>query len=321
MIRFALLRLRVPFVVLLVAALVSCGSEREQPLPEQPVRIASGLKGGVYRVYGRALAREINAHLPHLRATALTTEGSVDNLQRLNEGRAEVAFTLADTAAAAIEGTGPFTRPIALAALARLYEDYVQVIVRDDSDIDSIADLSRRRISIGAPRSGTALMAKRILRLSALKLRGSRSPHIEQLPLRESADALAGGRIEAFFWSGGLPTQAIETLRDKVDIKLIDLPAGVAELDPNLYTETQIPKSVYKAKRAVSTVTASNLLVVRADMPTEVAYRITALLFDRQRQLEKQHPEGKRLNLRDAIATYPLGLHPGARKLYQEQRR
>lgn len=290
-------------------------------MPAAHVRIATGVRGGVYRVYGTALAAAINKHVRSLRAVALTTDGSVDNLQRLGVRRAEVAFTLADAAGTAIAGKRPFSRPVRIASLARLYDDYVQIIARGDSDLEQMTDLAGKRISIGAPRSGTALTARRILKLPQLKLRGARAPHVTSLPLEASAAALAARRIEAFFWSGGLPTDAIVKLRRKVKIKLIGLPAGIAAwLNPDLYTETQIPQYVYGRGGAVRTVAAANLLVVRRDLPAELAFRLTRLLFEHQRELERAHPEAKRLNLRAATATFPLRLHPGAARWYRQER-
>ncbi len=310
-------------LTLLLLALVAggCGGEEEQPLPAGDMRIATGLDGGVYRLYGRSLAKVVTRHLKPLRATALTTDGSVENLQLLDRRQAEMGFTLADTAGPAQEGTSPFSAPVALAALARLYDDYVQVIARAGSGWSSVKDLARKRISIGAPRSGTALTARRVLKLPQLGLRGARAPRISTLPLQDSADALAAGDIDAFFWSGGLPTDAVAQLRKEVAITLLDLPSGTAAgLDPNLFTETQIPRRVYGGKSPVRTVAAANLLVVRRDMPEETAFRLTRLLFEHHREFEGAHDEARRLNLRKAIATYPLDLHPGAERYYRQSR-
>jgi TRAP transporter TAXI family solute receptor len=299
----------------------ACGGGEEAALAPADVRIATGLPGGVYRPYGRALAQVISEHLRPLHGVAVTTQGSVDNLQRLDRGQADVAFSLADTAGRAIEGRAPFSRPVRIAALARVYDDYVQVIARRGSSLLSIADLAGKTVSIGAPRSGTALTARRILELPRLRLRGARAPHVRMLGLEDSADALAAGDIDAFFWSGGLPTAAVGALRRRVAITLLELPAGIAaDLDPNLYTETQIPRSYYGGTRAIRTVAAANLLVVRRDMPRETAFRLTRALFEHRRELERAHPEARRLNARKAIATYPLRLHPGAARWYRQAR-
>lgn len=306
---------------LAVAVLASCG-ESETPLAAGQLRIATGLDGGVYRVYGSALASVLNDDLHPVRATALATEGSVDNLQRLDERRAEVAFTLADSALPAMTGKAPFARPVKIMALARLYDDYLQIIVRRDSDLRDIGDLAGKRVSIGARRSGTALQARRILRMPIMHLRGSRAVRTRSLTLKQSTAALAEGRIDALFWSGGLPTDAIDDLRKTVAIRLIGLPAGTAALlDPDLYTETQIPQYVYGKEGAVRTVIASNLLVVRQNLPAEIAFRITRALFEHKSELVAKHPQARRLNLRSAIATFPLDLHPGAKRWYRQERR
>jgi TRAP transporter TAXI family solute receptor len=145
---------------------------------------------------------------------------------------------------------------------------------------------------------------------------------VRSLTLKQSTAALAAGRIDALFWSGGLPTDAINDLRKTVPIRLIGLPAGTAaRLDPDLYTETQIPLYVYGKEGSVRTVIASNLLVVRQDLPAEIAFRITRALFEHKPELVAKHPQARRLNPRSAIAAFPLDLHPGAKRWYRQERR
>lgn len=302
---------------MLVAA--GCGDGEERPLPAQDVRIATGVPGGVYNPYGKAFAGVINKHSAPLSALARPTEGSVENLKLLQKGDADMAFTLADTAGPALRGEPPFTARVPIVALARLYNDYIQVIARRQSELRDVTDLRGKRVSIGAPNSGTALTARRILRIARFGLRGDRAPKMVTLGLRDSADALAQGRIDAFFWSGGLPSEAIVDLGRKMPIRLLDLPSGTAtDLDPNLYTETRIPARDYGFASRVTTVMAANLLVVREDLSDQLAFELTRLLFDYPGELDEVHPEALRLNTRSAIDVYPLGLHPGARAWYRQ---
>ena len=276
----------------------------------------------MYAAYGKGLAGIVNDHSPRLRARVLRTDGSVSNLRRLAAGQAEVAFTLADSAAEALRGTGHFSRRVPIAAVARLYDNYVQLIVRDGSRMDRVEHLAGRKISIGAPGSGTSVIAERVLRLA--HLRGSRAPRRRALDVDRSAAALASGEIDAFFWSGGLPTPAIDRLRRAVPIKLIDMGGVAARLNReygDLYTQTRIPKTAYGPAGAVTTVSVANFLVVRSDLDDETAYRLTRVLFERREELEAAHQEAKRLNSRAAIATYPLMLHRGAKRWYQDERR
>jgi TRAP transporter TAXI family solute receptor len=304
-------------VTLLTFTFTTCGGGDDRPSRAVQLRIATGVQDGVYNVYGAAIARLVNRYLAPWHASAIGTDGSVENLQRLADGSADVAFSVADVAGPALHGQSPFRRPVPIVALARLYDDYMQIIARADSKLRTIADLRGKTLSISAPRSGTALTARRILRLRRLGLQGAHAPRIVTLPLKESTQALAARRIDAFVWSGGLPSPAVEKLRRNVRIRLLALPPGTAaELDPNLYTDTVIPRSVYGPRGAVSTVVASNLLIVRKDLPDEVAYRLTRLLFEHQAELERAHTEAGGLTERGAIATYPLEWHPGARRWY-----
>lgn len=309
-------------VVLATGLLAGCADDSETPLPAGNLRVATGLDGGVYRVYGSALAKILDGELRPMRTTAVQTDGSIENLRLLDSGRADIAFSLADAALLAVEGKAPFKRPVKIVSLARLYDDYLQIIVRQDSTLRRIEDLAGKTVSIGAKGSGTAVEARRILRLPSVGLRGRAPVRMRSLTLTESTAALIAGDIDAFFWSGGLPSEAIVDLQEKVDIRLLGLPEGTAKaLDAELYTEAPIPRYHYGEEGAVNTVIASNLLVVRQDLSAEVAYRIARALFEHKRALEEEHPQARRLNLRSATRMYPLKPHPGAGRWYREARR
>jgi len=275
------------------------------PAPRH-VRIATGNAGGVYLPYGEGLAAALTERLPQLTTEVLETGASVVNLEMLTAGDAELAFTLADAAA---------PHSAELVALARLYENYLQLVVPQDSPIRSVADLAGRTVSTGSAGSGTAVAARRVL-LAAEVGRLTTTT----LSLQESADALAAGTIDAMFWSGGLPTKAITDLQARMPLRLVDL-AGVAEelaeAYRDFYTESVVPASAYGQASAVTTVSVPNYLVVRRDLDEELAYAITWLLFTERERMISAHPEARRLDIRSAIATYPLDLHPGAARYYR----
>ncbi|AYV26380.1 TAXI family TRAP transporter solute-binding subunit [Streptomyces avidinii] len=310
---------------LLVAALVlvllpiACSDSDVPDRPSGQIAVATGNPGGVYAEYGAGYADVIGRRLPDASARVLHTGGSVENLRKVESGQAQAGFALADAAADAVAGRPPFSRPLPVVALAALYDNYVQLVVRADSPVRSAKALRGLRVSVGSDGSGTALIAERILKVAGL------SPETDvtslRLNVRESAAALAAGRIDAFFWSGGLPTGAITELRRGTEIRLVDLGDVVGELTRaygELYTETTVPAVVYGAQSAVTTVSVPNFLVVRRDMAESEAYWLTRLLFDGQAQLIRAHPEARRLDRRSAIATHPLELHPGAARWYRE---
>lgn len=302
-----------------VLLLAGCGGSDAPPRPSEEIKVATGNPGGVYAEYGAGYADLIRSRLPDASARVLHTGGSVDNLRRVAAGQAQAGFTLADSAADAVAGSAPFSRRLPVVALASLYDNYVQLVVRADSPVRSTKALRGLRVSVGAEGSGTALIAERILRVAGLSP-GSDLTSL-RLDVRESATALAEGRIDAFFWSGGLPTGAITELRRSTMIRLVDLGDVVDELTRSygeLYTETTVPAVVYGAQSAVITVSVPNFLVVRRDMPDAEAYWLTRLLFEGQSRLIRAHPEARRLDRRTAIATHPLQLHPGAARWYRE---
>lgn len=305
--------------VALMVVLTGCTGSDAPPRPSGEISLATGNQGGVYAEYGAGYADLIERRLPDASARVLHTGGSVDNLRRVGAGEARAGFTLADSAADAVAGHTPFTRRVPVVALAALYDNYVQLVVPADSQVRSVKELRGRRVSVGAEGSGTALIAERVLHVAGLSLDGDVTG--QRLDVRESASALADGRIDAFFWSGGLPTAAITELRRTTPIRLVDLGDVVGSLSRSygeLYTETTVPAVVYGAQSAVTTVSVPNFLVVRRDMPDAQAYWLTRLLFDGQSRLIRAHPEARRLDRRTAIATHPLDLHPGAERWYRE---
>jgi TRAP transporter TAXI family solute receptor len=291
-------------------ALVACSSG--EPEPSGPLRIATGSQTAVYYLYGGAIATLIRQRLPKVQPSVLVTAASAQNVKMVLEGSAEVGFTQADIAA------DTSNAPAALAALARLYDDYVHLVVRRTGPIQSLADLIGRKVSIGAPGSGTGITANRLLTVGLNGLPGR--VNTLQYGLDDSAAALRDGRIDAFFFSGGLPVRAIASLAQSVTVRLVDLHDYVERLRAQYgeyYADRVVPRSTYSGVEATQTIGIPNYLVVRASMAESMAYALTKLLFDGRDTLAKAHPAGARLNVRSAISTPPLNLHPGAARYYR----
>jgi len=307
--------------LLAVALLVVPGGCGEDAPPATPgaLRIATGGRGGVYYAYGEGLAGVVRDHWRGQDATVLATAASVENLRMVAGGDADVAFTLADAAALGVRGGEPFADPQPIQALARLYDNYVHLVVRADSGINLLTDLRGRPVSTGAPGSGTELVAVRLLGLVGLD--PIRDVERRQLGVDDSVRALASGRLDAFFWSGGLPTGAIAAAAGKTPLRLVDLVDFVGPLRDRygeFYAERTIPASAYGLERAVPTIGVPNYLVVASGMDERVAHQLTELLFAHRDALARAHPEALRLNRRTAIGTYPVPLHPGAARYYRE---
>ncbi len=282
--------------------------------------IATGGTGGVYYVYGGALADQITQNVEGVEATAEATSASVDNMNLIASESSDVAFTLADTAADAVEGREYFEEPVPAQALARLYTNYTQIVTTADSGIRSVEDLRGREVSVGSPGSGTEIIALRVLEAAGIDPDSDIGR--QQLGVDESVDAVRDGTLDAFFWSGGLPTGAVTDLATTERITLLPTTEYLGTLQAEygeVYQEATVPAGTYEGfDQDVAVIVVPNYLVVNESMDEELAYDITRLLFDQQDALAQAHPEARNLDIRTAPQVSPLELHPGAQRYYEE---
>jgi uncharacterized protein len=173
---------------------------------------------------------------------------------------------------------------------------------------------------VGSPNSGTEVIALRILEAAGLDPRADISR--QQLGVAESVQAVKDGSLDAFFWSGGLPTAAVTDLATSRRIVLLPTDDYVEPLRQKYgeaYSKASIKGGVYKGvPESVATIGVPNFLVVHRSMKEDLAYQLTKLLFEKQRELVKVHPEAKNLDLTTAQQVTPVELHPGAQRYYQE---
>ena len=298
----------------LLAALPGCAS----PNAGLRLTIATGSTQGVYYALGSALATAWRDELGLTNAPSVrSTAGSVDNLQLLATRTADVAFSQVDTAADQLARTAP-DDPSGPRALARIYDDVVHVVVPASSPITSIAQLRGARVSVGAPDSGVFVIAQRVLQAVNLAMAGD--VRAVYLGLDASATALREGRIDAFFWSGGLPTRGVSDLAAALPIRLLELQDVLQRIRTTypVYASGTVPAGSYGTAQPVSTLFVRNVLLVRAEMPEQVAHGLAAALFARQPQLAQASPAALTIDLRAAIGTQPVPLHPGAERWYRE---
>ncbi|SCG60786.1 TAXI family TRAP transporter solute-binding subunit [Micromonospora halophytica] len=294
-------------LVLAAAGLAGC---RESPAEPVAIRIATGSPTAVYHAFGQSLAAILNRELPGVRASVVVTAASAENMRLVGAGRAELGFTQAD-----VLPTGPASQPSIL-AVARVYDDLLHLVTTAGGPVQTVADLRGRRVSVGAPGSGTEITATRLLEVARL---GGDRVRRQRLGLDDSVAALRDGRIDAFFFSGGLPVRAVDELADASATRIVDLGEWTEPLRRSyreVYVARDIPRSVYGAA-PVTTVANPNYLTVRADLPEPLVREVTRLLMERRAELAAAHPAAGRMSPRSAIATAPLPLHPGAAQWYR----
>jgi TRAP transporter TAXI family solute receptor len=312
---------RVLGVVVVLGAIVAACSPNDPPGGEGRLSIATGGSGGVYQVYGGGLADVLSDELPDSPTTAETTSASVDNLLLVANGDSDVAFSLADTAIDAVEGSASFDGPQPLRALATLYPNITQVVVKADSGIETIEDLRGRTVSIGSPGSGTEVIALRLLEVAGVDPDEDLSQR--GLGVGESVQAMRDGSIDAFFWSGGVPTGAVTDLATTDEIRLLALDRYLEDMRSEFgeaYTEAEVEDDEYEGVPGTTTIGVPNLLMVHENMSIDLAAAITQALYDGKDQLATIVPAAESLDPeKGREVVRPVQLHPGAQRYYEEQ--
>lgn len=305
-------------------ALGACGGERANNAGSNGtggrLSIATGNTTGVYYVFGGGYAQIINNNLSGYRATAEATSGSIENINRVVSGQSDVGFTLADTAEDAISGSGSFaaTGKQPIVALARIYTNHTHVIVTTASGINKIEDMKGKRIGTGSPKSGTEVIALRLLKAAGLD--PDKDVKRQKLAVQETTDAIKHGQLDGMVWSGGVPTPGVQDLMSgmKGKVKFLDLDAylpAMQKISP-LYTAETISKDVYGTANDIKGIAVPNLVIVRNTMSADLEEKLTALLFDHQADMMKVHPEAKNYSLKTAQDTGDIPLADGAKKYY-----
>lgn len=302
---------------LAASALAGCGSPARDSGSHV---IAGGVSTGIYYSYGGALADSLRDD--GFDITVAATGGSVDNLLRVGRGEAILGFAQADAAADAISGVGAFDVPLHIEGVARVYDEYVQVVVPADSPAEAIPDLAGLRVSVGEVNSGVTVIADRVLRAAGVEQGDFVSA---KLGLEDSVDALARGEIDAFFWVGGVPTPGIAALSETTPVKILPIqPETVEKVNSGhagVYRLSDFPLGTYGTTEPVETMTIPNYLVTSADAPEDVVAELTRTLFESRTAIARTVPAAALLDRRQAIFTSPLPLHNGAARYYVQSRK
>jgi hypothetical protein len=291
----------------------------------QNISIATGGTGGVYYPLGGGMAAVLSKHVSGLQATAEVTGGSVDNLKLIGTGKPYLGMVMSDAAQDALRGVDKFNgNKVPLKTLMVMYPNRMHVVSIEGKGVSKMADLKGKRVSTGAPGSATEVMAFRLIEAAGLDK--DKDMKRERLSVAESVNALKDGKIDAFFWVGGLPTAAVTDLANTpgTKIKMIDHADAVAAMNKkygNLYIEDVIDKSIYKGMEADNKqATVMNILVAHENLDEKTAYNIVKTVFEKKDELVAVHKEAInfRLDSQKASAS-PIPFHPGAIRYYAEK--
>ncbi|MFB6641866.1 TAXI family TRAP transporter solute-binding subunit [Streptomyces chartreusis] len=295
------------------------------PLGEDPpsgtITFSTGTRAGVYQEYGELLRNELAKDMPQLKVKLLTSAGSQENVERVATGKAD--FTIA--AADAVDTYKMSGKPVTdrLRGVARLYDDYVQLVVPPDSDIRSVADLKGKRVAIGLPNSGVRLIATRVLEAAGIDPEKDITPRSDGI---DTGPKRLGHELDAFFWSGGVPTDGLEKIAESSAFRFVPIDADLvakvhAQGDTaHFYRATNMPESAYPTVQngdTVATIAVSNLLITRKDMDPRLTEWLTRTVIKSRDGIGAHVHSAQLVDLRTAIYTDPLSLHDGAQRYYR----
>ena len=305
--------------VLLFGLVLSSGASA------QNISIATGGTGGVYYPMGGGMAAVLSKHVPGMQATAEVTGGSVDNLKLIGSGKPYIGFSMTDAGLDALKGEDKFKgNKVPLKTLMVLYPNRMHVVTVEGRGISKMADLKGKRVSTGAPGSATEVMAFRVIEAAGLDK--DKDLKRERLSVAESVNAVKDGKIDAFFWVGGLPTAGVTDLANTpgTKLKMIDHAEVVKAMNQkygDLYIEDTIPKDIYKGMDTDNKqATVMNILVTHENMDDKTAYNIVKTIFDKRADLIAVHKEAENFKLENQkTSASPIPFHPGAVKYFAEK--
>jgi TRAP transporter TAXI family solute receptor len=285
------------------------------------INVLTGGTSGVYYPIGVALSNIYSQSIPGARPSVQATKASVENLILLQQGKGEIAFTLGDSLAFARDGNeeaGFKTKLDKLRGVAAIYPNYIQVVATKASGIRTLPDLKGKRLSVGAPKSGTELNARAVLGAAGLNYKDLGK--IEYLPFDQSIELMKNRQLDATLQSAGLGVAAIRDLAAAVEITVVEIPAAVVDKAGSPYVKGVIPSGTYNGQTAdVPTATVVNYLVTRSDLSSDMVYSMTKAMFEHLDDLAASHSAAKGIRLTRALEGMPIPVHPGAERYYKEK--
>jgi hypothetical protein len=288
---------------------------------EQFINVLTGGTSGVYYPLGVALSNLIGKAVPGAKTSVQATKASVENLNLLQAGRGEIAFTLGDSLSDAWKGNkdAGFETPLKkLRGIAAIYPNYIQIVARADAGIKTLADLKGKKISVGAPKSGTELNARVILAAAGITYKDFAK--VEYLPFGESVELMKNRQLDVTLQSAGLGVSALRDLATSMDVVVVAIsPDVIKKTNDPAYLPGTIPANTYRGQTVdVPAVAVQNYLVTHEGVSNETVYAMTKALWTGLDQLVAAHSAAKAIEVKHALEGMPVPLHPGAEKYYKE---
>jgi TRAP transporter TAXI family solute receptor len=304
-----------------VAAALALGGASLPAQAQEFINILTGGTSGVYYPLGVALSKIYTDKLSGSRPSVQATKASVENLTLLQQGKGEIAFTLGDSLAlgwAGDEEAGFRSKLTKLRGIAAIYPNYIQIVASKESGIKTLADLKGKRLSVGAPKSGTEINARAVLQGAGLSYQDLGK--VEYLPFNESVELMKNRQLDATLQSAGLGVSSLRDLATSIPITVVEIPASVTDKVGAPYVKATIPANTYGGQaEPVQTAAVINYLVTRSDLSDDTVYQMTKAVFENLPEIQAAHSAAKDIKLEDALKGMPVPVHPGAERYFKEK--
>lgn len=285
------------------------------------INVLTGGTSGIYYPLGVALSQMYAKAIPDSKTAVQATKASVENLNLLQAGRGEAAISLGDSLSDAYRGNeeAGFKAPLSkLRTISALYPNYIHFVAAADSGIKSFADIKGKRISVGAPKSGTELNSRAILKAAGLSYKDFSK--VEYLSYAESVELMKNRQLDVTLLSSGAGVAALRDLATSQKVVFLSIPEEIVKkIDDPAYQVGIIPANTYEGQtNDVQTVSVQNFLVTHAGVSEKTVYLMTKTMFENLDQMVAAHAAAKGISLENAAKNPPAPLHPGAEKYYKE---
>ena len=295
-----------------LAALTACGQKGR-------LRIGTAGEGGNYNSLGKALSQTLQKDPYKINVEVKTTAGSAANIRLLSQDYLELAIAQSDVIDEMYAGTLDTQAMKGYSAIASLYPEPVQIVVRADSGIASVSDLAGKKVSVGEADSGTQKNAAQILQAYGLT---SNMLTVQNMTYAEASKALGDGSIDAMFCTAGAPAQVITDLSGTTPVSLVPIEGQQSDLLTGaygFYAKAVIPAGTYKGQDSdVTTLAVMSVLLASDKTPADKIYTITGALFKEKAALNAAVPVEFDLQEQKAVESVTIPFHPGAAQYYQE---
>ncbi len=283
------------------------------------ISVLTGGTQGTYYALGGALA-DIITQETGVKTTAEVSQASAANMTALKDGGAEIAFVQTDIAYYASKGEMMFDGEVIdeVSAIGALYPETVQLVTLEKNGIKSFDDLKGKKVSVGAPGSGTYANAEQLLEIHGLSMDDIQP---QDLDFGESQESLQAGQIDAAFITAGTPTGAVEALNASAQVHIVPVTDEKADeliSKYQYYAKEVIPAGTYGIKEDTPTVSVGAMLVIQNDVPEDLAYKITKAIYDNASKLT--HPKGALIKAETGLDGIGIPVHPGAQKYFDEKK-